>query len=252
MGLVDHFSIHRYWVEGGPGLNFSENDHYRLLAEADETESFIVETRAILSEYAPAGRIGIALDEWGVWHPESRGWGPGGCSEPENDYTQAATLRDAIAAAVAFEGFHRQAASLSLANLAQVVNVLHAPVQTEGAHMWLTPTYHLLRQHRHHLGATALRTEVEEAPALPNGKPGLSATASIIGGRRAVTVTNRHLRETAVFETPDWAKNWEILTGQAANAANTLAFPEAVKPGRLSPRNGLVELPPHSVATATS
>ena len=45
---------------------------------------------------------------------------------------------------------------LTLANLAQIVNVLQAVVMTEGPRFWRTPTYHALRLHAPHLGATAL------------------------------------------------------------------------------------------------
>lgn len=69
-------------------------------------------------------RIGIALDEWGVWHPEARPWGSGDVArQAPVTYEQAGTLRDALAAAVALEGFHRQCNVLTLANLAQAERV---------------------------------------------------------------------------------------------------------------------------------
>ena len=69
-----------------------------------------------------------------MWHPEARNWGPGEVARREPvTYEQANTLRDALAAAVALEGFHRQCNVLTLANLAQIVNVLQSVVMTEGA-----------------------------------------------------------------------------------------------------------------------
>ena len=44
--LVDHLSIHRYWITGGPETGFSEEDYYRLLAEADATEDFVKRSAA--------------------------------------------------------------------------------------------------------------------------------------------------------------------------------------------------------------
>ncbi|MFO7170108.1 MAG: alpha-L-arabinofuranosidase C-terminal domain-containing protein, partial [Chloroflexota bacterium] len=134
INLIDHLSIHHYWTHGGPETEFSEQEYYALLAEAASTEAFVERTAAIIAD-ATGGqhRIGIALDEWGVWHPEARLWGPGDVPRREPlTYEQAGTLRDALAAAVALEGFHRQCQQLTLANLAQVVNVLHAPVMTDG------------------------------------------------------------------------------------------------------------------------
>src|SRR5688572_27650698 len=122
--LVDHLSIHRYWIHGGTETEFTEAEYYALLAAAAVTEEFIQDTTAILQE-ATCGerRIGIALDEWGVWHPEARPWGPGEVERRAPvTYEQAGTLRDALAAAIALGGFHRQCHVLSMANLAQIVN----------------------------------------------------------------------------------------------------------------------------------
>ena len=110
--LVDHFSIHRYWINGGAETEFSEQEYYALLAEAHDTENFVKRTAEIIADSTDGTHpIGIALDEWGVWHPEGRPWGPGTVERRPievGQYEQADTMRDAIAAAVAFEGFHRQ------------------------------------------------------------------------------------------------------------------------------------------------
>ena len=171
--LMDHFSIHRYWIHGGPELDFSEQQYYDLLAEADETEEFVSRTAGYLQDALGTSthKVGIALDEWGVWHPEARPWGPDheGYREPIT-YEQAGTMRDAVAVAIALEGFHHQCNVLTLANLAQIVNVLHAPVMTDGAAIWLTPTYYALQLHAAHLGATALPVEVTQGASLPGSE----------------------------------------------------------------------------------
>ena len=188
LGLLKHFSIHRYWIEGGKGAAFTEEEFDAMLAEAHRTEEFVLETRAILDRIDPDRKIGIALDEWGMWHADARSWGPGGTPSYCDDYTQAGTLRDALAAAVALEGFHRQCNVLSLCNLAQIVNVLHAPIMTDGAAFWLTPTYHVLRMHTPHVGAEALRVTVEQDTKV-------SATATRKDGKTTVSVVNRSYRD---------------------------------------------------------
>jgi alpha-N-arabinofuranosidase len=144
LGLVDHLSIHRYWITGGAEAAFSAEQYYALLAEAEATEQFVQRTAAILQDAAGGKqRIGIALDEWGVWHPEARDWGPHDVPHRSpTTYEQAGTLRDALAAAIALEGFHRQCQVLTMANLAQVVNVLHAPLKQRRAsgRFWLRGT----------------------------------------------------------------------------------------------------------------
>ncbi len=248
LDLVDHISIHRYWTGGGPGEAFSQTEYERLISEADQTEAFIVETRAIVEEVAAGRRhIGIALDEWGVWHPEARTWGPGAMDTITPGYEQAGTLRDAIAAAVALEGFHRQCQSLSMANLAQVVNVLHAPVMTDGSKVWLTPTYHLLKMHSVHAGAVAL-------PVIVDGDE-ISATASLKDHAVNVTVTNRSYTQPKEIRIPTLGTvtSSDILTGSLPRAQNSHEMPDLV---RVESRGweekegeAVAYMPPHSVLT---
>jgi alpha-N-arabinofuranosidase len=251
--LIDHLSVHKYWTRGGPGASFDEEQYYRLLEEADSTEAFIVETHDIISGVCACKTIGVALDEYGVWHPEARSWGDN-ANRISNDYSQPYTLRDAIAVAVAMEGFHRQCKILSMANLAQIVNVLHAPIATQGAAMWVTPTYHVLQLHAAHVGATALPVKVD-SHRLPAGGPAVTATASTKEGQVAITITNRHLREAADvgIYAGGQVQDAKLLTGESAFDENTAEAPAHVslRDMDLVTATGKVEfsLPPHSVAT---
>ncbi len=249
MNFVDHYSIHRYWINGGHGTEFSADDYYALLDEAEKTEDFITETRGFLEE-ASNGRkkVGIALDEWGVWHPEARTWGPGPTASSNGDYSQACTMRDAVATAVGLEVFHRQCDSLSMANLAQITNVLHAPIMTDGTSMWLTPTYYALQMHKRHIGQTACRVSVDGSPSLPNGTSAISATASPGG----VTITNRHLTETIEVSLAGIYTDGTLLTASAANAQNSASSsPITPQPLTVSHDGGRVriKIPPFSLAT---
>ncbi len=263
LGMVDHFSIHHYWIHGGPETDFTEDQYYALLAEAHGTEEFVSRTADLIASYTPEGerRIGVALDEWGVWHPEARPWGPDNEIHREPvTYEQAGTMRDALAAAVALEGFHRQCHVLSLANLAQIVNVLHAPVMTEGNSIWLTPTYYALQLHTAHLGAAALPVEVTQGISIPGGQSETSAvtgTASRGTSGAAVTLINRHFSQeaTVTLEMTDVTevRSASILTGESPYAANSLQTPDHVKLSDLqvSQDGGQwrIELPAHSMAT---
>ena len=260
LGLVDHLSIHRYWIHGGPETEFDERGYYDLLAEAHATEAVVRQTAAIVAD-ATGGkrRIGIALDEWGVWHPEARDWGPGDVTRRTPvTYEQANTLRDALAAAIALEGFHRQCRVLTLANLAQIVNVLQAVVMTDGPRMWLTPTYHALRLHAPHIGATALPVTVSQGGTLPDGSSAVSGTASRTDTGLAITLINRHYRQEAsvrvVCADAPGNANGQLLAADSPRAINSLERPDAVAPVALSvsadgPMAWRVDLPPHSLAT---
>jgi alpha-N-arabinofuranosidase len=173
-------------------------------------------------------------------------------------YEQANTLRDALAAAIALEGFHRQCNVLTLANLAQVVNVLQAPLMTEGARMWLTPTYHALRLHAPHIGATALPVTVDQGASLPDGSSAVSATASRTEAGLAITLINRHYTQEASVrvvcaDAPGQASG-QVLRADSPRAVNSAAEPDRVAPVALEVAGDgqdgwRVELPPHSMAT---
>jgi alpha-N-arabinofuranosidase len=259
LDLVDHLSIHHYWIHGGPETEFTEHEYYALLAEADSTEDFVKRTTALIDD-ATGGtrRIGIALDEWGVWHPEARPWGPGDVIRREpTTYEQAGTLRDALATGAVLEGFHRQCGVLSMANLAQIVNVLQAPVMTDGARIWLTPTYHALRMHTPHIGATALPVEVAKSTSVPGGASAVSATASRTSEGVAVTVINRQIAQEAQVRISGIGAppsvSAQILTAASPRDGNSAEQPERVAlsglPVHCDGGEWVVELPAHSMAT---
>ncbi len=249
VGLMGHFSIHRYWLEGGLGADFTEERYDAVIAEAHRTEEFVQETRAMLDRIDPDRKIGIALDEWGMWQGDARPWSPSGTEGYGGDYTQAGTLRDALAAAVALEGFHRQCNVLSLCNLAQVANVPHAPVMTDGMAFWATPTYHVLRMHAPHIGAEALPGTVEEDSKV-------SATATRKDGRLTVSITNRSYRDTNPVHLSGLSgpATTELLHAPA-EAQNSASEPNRVAPKPLEVKadaDGVwLPLPPHSFATVT-
>jgi alpha-L-arabinofuranosidase len=262
LDLIDHLSIHDYWSAGGPEADFNDAQYYTLLAQAGATEAFVERTAAIIAA-ATGGRhrIGIALDEWGVWHPEARrnGWGDIPGRRPIT-YEQANTLRDALAAAIALEGFHRQCTVLSMANLAQIVNVLHAPVMTgpDGGQMWVTPTYHALRLHTPHIGATALHIVVDGGATVPGGGAAVSGTASTDGTGIAVTIINRHLTEGATVALSGLGNvtfaEGHLLTAASPREQNSPDDPNRVAPVPLSVSGNRsdgwrVQLPPHALAT---
>jgi alpha-N-arabinofuranosidase len=257
--LVDHLSVHKYWIHGGPETTFGESDYYALLAEAAATESLIERTAGTIARLSPGHRIGIALDEWGVWHPEAREWGPLSGATPRTpvDLEQANTLRDAIAAAVALEAFHRQCNVLSMANIAQVVNVLQAFLLTDETGACVkTPTYHAFALHAPHVGAEALRTDVAGSIEMPDGTAAVSATASRKDGGLAVTVINRHFERGAEVAIPTDGATFHasVLTAGSAGAVNSPAEPDRVSPqlldvARTAVGQSIISLPAHSVAT---
>ncbi|MDQ3514191.1 MAG: alpha-N-arabinofuranosidase [Chloroflexota bacterium] len=261
-GLVDHLSIHAYWNDGGPETGFDEAGFDTLLAGARGTEAFIERTAAIVRDAAgDRHRIGIALDEWGVWHPEARPWGTSGVpARKPVTYEQANTLRDALAAAVAFGGFHRHCQVLTLANIAQVVNVLQAVVMTDGPRMWRTATYHAFQMHAAHMGATALPVSTDAGDSLSDGSPAVVGTASTGAGSLTVSLVNQHMRRPAETSlriegiSTAGTPTAMILTDPDPATQNSAAEPDRLVPVPLpvtpdGPGSWRLDLPPVSLVT---
>lgn len=238
LGYLDHLSVHQYY-SAGDALAFTEAEYYQLMRAGELIEESIRYTDEIL-RFFTAGRkqVGIAYDEWGVWHPQARG----GC-----DYEAPSPLRDAIAAAGVLDIFHAWCDRLSMANLAQIVNVLQCLIQTHEDRMWLTPTYHLFRLYTPHQGAEALRVKLDaptiEAPALTSpwdaqkGKQSalslVSCSASRKNGALLLSVTNRHRTDPVeVSVTLQGAQvgagSVSTMTGDAPNAVNSAEQPDRV------------------------
>ena len=112
----------------------------------------------------PARKVGLMVAEWGTWYDATPGTNSAFLQQ-EN------TLRDALVAATNFHIFHRHAARVHMANIAQMVNVLQAMILTDGPHMALTPTYHAFALYRPFQGATALPVRCRR----PNSPPATAA-----------------------------------------------------------------------------
>lgn len=149
-------SLHYYTVKGwtgskGSALDFTTDDYYWTLGKALEIEPVIRRHIALMDSVDPDKRIGLLVDEWGTWFDEEPGTVRG-------HLYQQNTMRDAMVAALTFNVFHRYTDRITMANIAQIANVLQAMVLTRGQEMVLTPTYHAFWLYRPHQGATFIPT----------------------------------------------------------------------------------------------
>lgn len=255
-----------YYTHSGTGIQresateFDADQYYRTLAHAAAVERVISAHEAVMDAYDPERRIGLVCDEWGTWWRVEPGTNPG-------FLFQQNTVRDALVAGLHFDAFHRHAARLRMANIAQTLNVLQAMILTddEGG-LVLTPTYHVYEMNVGHHDAALVPAHIVRAPVTTVGDEELSllslsassrrtpdgATALLslthlgIDGPLAVTVDLRG-RRAAVARA-------RVLTGSDAQAHNTPEAPDAVAPVPLAAEvdeEGLLRLtlPAHSFAT---
>jgi len=236
-GNVDGISHHYYttpsgvWARKGNATGFGEDQWISTLWRALQIEDHIAAQEAILERNDPQGRIGIYFDEWGTWYDPTPG---------ASALYQQNTLRDAVVAALHFHVFHRHAARVHMANIAQTVNVLQAMILTEGDAMVLTPTYHLFRMYIPFQDATYLPVSYDPAPVYEFGDyrvPAVSATAARgTDGRLYASLVNLDPGETAEVRLEidgAGAANPEarILTAAQMDSHNSFAAPNTVEPG---------------------
>jgi alpha-N-arabinofuranosidase len=254
------FSAHYYCGTSGAATEYTEGQWYDLLQKSLFLEKLILQQRAIMDGYDPERRIGLIVDEWGTWHPATKGRNPA-------FLWQQNTMRDALVAALSLDIFNRHADKVVMANIAQFVNVLQAMILTDGPRMLLTPTYHVYRMYREHQGAESLRTRVDtgEIGFSAEGKdrklPRVQGSASRKGNAITLTLTLAHTHATEAAEVEIRLNEGSIgevsaeaLTGEI-HAHNTFDAPETVGPQPFPVSGGgeslRVELPPASVKSFT-
>jgi alpha-N-arabinofuranosidase len=272
---VQHLSVHHYYRGGlGEATKFTDEEYYRALAGVSVLEARLEETIGLIQHYTtPQDRVGIALDEWGIWHPVP--------STGAQGLWQSNTLRDALLAAVTFNSLNSYGTAVSMANIAQIFNVLQCIAFTKGDKFALTPTYHAFDLYQPHMDAMALKTVVDsptytvkpltQLPAqflafLGGGgettRTCLSASASLNEAQKQICVTlvNQHLTEPLEveiqipgLESPGVrGGTLRELTSGDVRDENTLDKPDVVRPS--APKQLSVQgnkftqvVPPHSV-----
>jgi len=254
--LIDHLSIHRYFARGGE-TDFSDSMYQNLFADLITMERDIQQADQLLSYFYPDKFVGLAIDEWGVWHPTAT---------VENGLEQANTLRDAVFAGAALNLFNRYAHRITMANLAQTVNVLQCLAVTEGGRMFLTPTYYVYDMMRVHMNTRMLRFEMDgpSYEAHPIGLkrkqnvPFLSASASLAGNTIFLTVANQTTDQDVesrveLHGAKAGSATGRILVSNDPRDVNSFDNPKTIVPKRIKPEIKDGELvhvfPAHSVTS---
>jgi len=215
----------------GSATAFGEAEYIRTLHNTLHMEELVTKHAAIMDKYDPEKKVGLVVDEWGIWTDVEPGTNPG-------FLYQQNTLRDALLAALNFHIFHAHADRVTMANIAQMVNVLQAMILTDKEKMIVTPTYHAFEMFKVHQGATTLALDLKTPDyAFGNDKiPAVSASASRdAAGKIHVSLVNTNPNQpitvtTTLAGAAVQAVTGRILTAPAVNSHNTFAQPHAVEP----------------------
>ncbi len=259
---MDGLSLHFYTFPQ-PGYSrsatdFDERDYFSIMKYTLRMDELLTRHIAVMDSFDPEKRVGLIVDEWGIWTAVELGTNPG-------FLYQQNSLRDALLAAVNFDIFNRHGDRVRMTNIAQTVNVLQSVILTDGAKMLKTPTYYAFLLYTVHHDATYLPLHFESPLYVCEGEgdgiPAIHATASQRGdGVIHITATNLDpgVAHDVVFNLGGAAVAGvaaQILTGDAVNAINTFECENVcVKPyDGATVRDGAVavQLPPKSLVQLT-
>ncbi len=234
---MNGLSLHYYtlpnddWNRKGSATGFGEDEWFSTLRKALHMEPIVAKHAVIMDKFDPEKKVGMVVDEWGTWYDVEPGTNPG-------FLYQQNSIRDALVAALTLNIFHARHDRVSMANIAQMVNVLQAMILTDKERMLLTPTYHVFDMYNVHQGATCIPTDVTATDYEYGGEaiPSVHATASrATDGRIHLSLVN--LRPDVDVDAavsfsgalPD-VVDGRLLTGIAMDSHNTFDKPDEVRP----------------------
>ncbi len=246
---IEGLSLHFYTVGGWPphynSVQFGEQEYAALVADTLTLDRLINTHVQIMDRHDPEKRVGLFVDEWGVWLAPLPDTNPGFLAQQN-------TMRDAVIAALNLNIFARHADRVRGANIAQMVNVLQAMVLTDGPRMVLTPTYHVFHMYVPFQNATFVPLELN-AGTYTQGDvtlPRLDAIAAKDAtGKLRVAITNVDPNAPADVElslagfAPKSAAG-ETVTAPKVDSVNSFEAPGTVvpRPVTATVRDGKVAL----------
>jgi alpha-N-arabinofuranosidase len=249
---MDAVGAHYYTIAGegwgnkSSATDFGEDLYFRGIQQGLRMDSLITQHSAIMDQYDPGRRVGLFIDEWGIWTDVEPGTNPG-------FLYQQNSMRDALIAATTLNIFNKHCERVRMANIAQTVNVLQAMVLTKDDTMLLTPTYHVFHMYKDHKGAWMLPYHLSTEDYEHNGNkiPAVSSSASLSDdGSMTLTLTNANPNKTVDLEISFMGKSIDtvqdavVLTAPAVNSINTFDKTDTVSPGQF---NGFRKTSDHTI-----
>ncbi len=231
---IDYISNHQY---------LGSDDYYETVASVYWVKKRLEVLKSVIEIAQPLmkeeEKVKIALDEWNIWYR----------STPENDNEENYALKDGLFAAGVFITMHKLCQSVTMANLAQLVNVLGA-IHTDRKGLYLTPIYRAFELFVNHTGEIVLDVlinsesyNIEGKAFLDNRKfklsnvPYLDASATLSRSKDKLYIATLNYHKEKEIECPIFlegfspstqAKVYE-LNGPDVMAVNDFDSPERVK-----------------------
>ncbi|MGL4374352.1 MAG: alpha-N-arabinofuranosidase [Turicibacter sp.] len=233
--MMDGLSLHYYTIptgnfhSKGDAIEFNEDQWFSTMKNTLFMDTILTKHSNVMDVYDPQKRVGLILDEWGVWADAQPG------TNPAFLYQQN-TIRDALVAGIGLNILNSHCDRVHMANIAQLINVLQAVILTEGDKMILTPTYHVFNMYKVHQDAQLLTLNIENQTYEYEGQtiPLVNASASRnAAGEINITLCNLSTNEDANIQFTLNGDHGNLLNGTILTATdmhdhNTFENPSVV------------------------
>jgi alpha-N-arabinofuranosidase len=271
---LDYISAHQYWIENWQ--KHSTPDYLSCMMLSEKPESYI---NKVIRQIQTAekggqikeGQIKIAFDEWNLrsWHhPGFQRFEKVDYNDPEIIELIKArdkslnpsiyTLSDALFSASFLNSCIRNSDYVTMANIAPLVNQT-GPLYVHPEGIVRRTHFHTISMYVNELQGYVSDTEISGSK-LTDGKDSVSvidaiATVDEEGKNWAISLVNRHPSENIECKVIMGNKllngtyKAKILTGESTDSYNDIENPNRVAPKEveLNFKNGIVQLPPHSL-----
>jgi alpha-N-arabinofuranosidase len=250
--FIDYISYHDYFRPDPAG-----DPYESLVARGQTGERYLRDLWGLIEaarhRYDIRRPIHICVDEWNVFYRRNDFAKYGTLHEEQYD------LADALCVASYLNTLIRNAHAVTMANMAQLVNVI-APIFTSPEGLFLQTIFYPLLMHAEHRGAIALDTPCESETFAAHGQTLNCVDAAVTfddaSGTAYVHAVNLHRNQTATLRVigdiaaPDTGVTvWEI-NGASPDTTNSFEHPYGVSLTQRSQRDAhSIELAPHSAST---
>lgn len=246
-------SLHHYsWMTSQRATELSKDNYIKVIAKSRKMDELIERHGNIMAKYDPEHKLKLVVDEWGTWYKTEEGTNP-------RFLHQQSTMTDAIVAAGTLDIFNSWCNIVSMANIAQTVNVLQAVILTSGKQLIKTPTYHVFDIYKEHQNNMLLESYCENKRLDSDEQVNaISHSASIKeDGAVFITLSNASLDKEYEMDIELFGNHYEnaeanILASDNYLSHNSYEEPEKIKKEaysqyKLSDNRLFIKLPACSV-----
>jgi alpha-L-arabinofuranosidase len=240
---IDYLAVHHYY-----GRREAQGDPLNLMARPLFFEHFYARVQQLLDELGLAGRVKLAINEWGLDLPSERQY----------------SMESALYSARLMNVFERSGEIVEMSAVSDLVNGWPGGIIQAGRHsVFVSPIYLVNQLYAEHRGDLLLASRVE-SPTFDSSREGTNvpyldatATRTADGKTIFIKVVNTH-PASALLTTislhgavPAGRAELKTITASLLGAANDFSRPEAIsiqKKPLAGGRSFVVPLPKHSVS----